>query len=206
MVEIKNIKENNVVYTKNGVLQWKPIERHRKKKQYPMMDMGKISVPDDYCVDQTVLERSRELYKQTKEMIPVCITFDKRLIGGFEQWELAKELGHTRIPVYQHTMSNADRNQLREMVHTHSIGDKKFPVRDITGQKIYFSEGRAKKIKATQQAAMRKGYKACLLPDGSFSLMDGEDRFIVGSRRHGTELNCIRNYLNRKNQKGRDNH
>lgn len=206
MVEIKNIKENNVVYTKNGVLQWKSIEKHRKKKQYPMMDMKKISVPDDYCVDQAVLAKSRDLYKQTKEMIPVCITFDKRLIGGFEQWELAKELGHTRIPVYQHTMSNADRKQIRDMVHTHSIGHKKFPVRDITGQKIYFSEGRAKKIKATQRTAMRQGYKVCLLPDGSFSLMDSEDRFIVGSRKHGTELNCIRNYLNRKNQKGRDNH
>ena len=206
MVEIKNIKENNVVYTKNGVLQWKPIEKHRKKKQYPMLDMGKISVPDDYCVDQTVLERSRELYKQTKEMIPVCITFDKHLIGGFEQYELAKELGHTQIPIFQHTMSNADRKQIRDMVHTHSIGNKKFPVRDVNGQKIYFSEGRAKKIKSTQKTAMRQGYKVCLLPDGSFSLMDSEDRFILGSCKHGTELSNVRYYLNKKNQKGRDTH
>ncbi len=104
-MELKNIKEYNPEYNKDGTLIWKKIGEKtskngnhlRKKKQYPRISIDKIKV-GNYNVSEKILNKSRSLYWKTKELIPVYLSYDFKLIGGFEQYELAKELKMQKIP------------------------------------------------------------------------------------------------------------
>lgn len=98
--EIRDIREYNPEYHHDGTLIWKKIvepigkkgKHLRNKKQYPSISLDKIKA-GNYTVNGKLLEDSRALYQKTKEMIPVYLSYDFKLIGGFEQYELAKELG-----------------------------------------------------------------------------------------------------------------
>lgn len=98
--EIRDIREYNPEHHHDGTLIWKKIvepigkkgKHLRNKKQYPPISLDKIKA-GNYTVNGKLLEDSRALYQKTKEIIPVYLSYDFKLIGGFEQYELAKELG-----------------------------------------------------------------------------------------------------------------
>lgn len=143
-MEIKNIKEYNADYHKDGTLVWKKIGEKtgksgkgiRKKNNYARVKMSDIKVVKDYIIDEDILQQSREQYNQTKELIPVLLSFEGNLIGGFEQYELAKELGRSHIPAKRITKLNkAEKEKFCRAVVNEKIGNKKYPVKATDGSK-----------------------------------------------------------------------
>lgn len=130
-MELKSVKEYNPEYHKDGTLVWKRIgekigKHARKKKHYPQINISKIVVPNDIEIDDEILSRSRELYVQTQEMIPVYISFDFRLIGGYEQYALARELHMKKVPAQRVTkMNSTEKKTLSKAVSNQPIGNKK---------------------------------------------------------------------------------
>lgn len=202
-MEIKNIHEYNPEYRKDTTLVWlkigKPVgkkSKHlRKKKIYPQIRMDKITV-EPYSVDQNTLTESRTMYNRTHEMIPVYLSYDFKLIGGFEQYELAKELELESIPFQRLTKLNkAERKQFDKAVHNRKVGNKKYKVTAIDGSPIYVSANHAKKVRETKHMASRLKMYLQVLPNFTFSLIDKENNYVFGSAENGLKLFAIRKKL-----------
>ena len=198
-MEIKNIKEYNADYHKDGTLVWKKIgektgknSKHlRTKRTYPLIHMGKIITDCDYPIDADVLQQSRELYAQTKEMIPVFLSFDFNLIGGFEQYELAKELGINKIPAKRISkLNNKDQRQFVKSVTNWKLGNKKYAVTAIDGSKIFMSLNHYKKVKHAIFIAKKRKCILEILPDFTFRMRNKND-YIIGSAEKSVKLNTL---------------
>lgn len=199
-MELKNIKEYNPEYNKDGTLVWKKIgektskngKHIRKKKQYPQISIDKIKV-GNYNVSEKILAKSRSLYWKTKEMIPVYLSYDFKLIGGFEQFEIAKELKLKSIPFLRNNkMNQKERKQFTNSVQNIKIGNKKYPVKAIDGSTIYVSMNHAKKVREAKRMAAKLKCYIRVLPNFTFSLIDKNDNYILGNADKGLKLNVIR--------------
>lgn len=81
-------------------------------------------------MSEKILDKSRSLYWKTKELIPVYLSYDFKLIGGFEQFEIAKELKFKYIPFQRNSkMNHKERKQFTNSVQNIKIGNKKYPVK-----------------------------------------------------------------------------
>ena len=158
-MELKNINEYNPEYRKNGII-WKKIgepvgkkgKHLRSKKEYPLIDINKVNVTKSYTIDKETLEKSRNLYEITKKMIPVYLSFDFKLIGGFEQYELAKELKLKRIPFQRiNKLNNKQKKKFRDESHTKAIGNKKYKIKAENGTNFYVSLNRFKKFRSIKR-------------------------------------------------------
>lgn len=198
-MELKNIAEYNPEYHKDGSLVWKKIGeptgkkgKFRKKKQYPCIAIEKINA-GKYDIDSELLNKSKELFEKTKELIPVYLSYDFQLIGGFEQYELAKELKLQRVPFQRITkMNHKERNQFTNSVQNRKIGNKKYLVKAIDGSTIYVSMNHAKKVRETKHMATRLKCYLRILPNFTFVLTDKNDNYILGNSEKGLKLNVIR--------------
>lgn len=198
-MEIKNIKEYNADYHKDGTLVWKKIgektgrsgKHRRTKRNYPPIHIGKIVTDGSYTINEDILQQSREMYTQTKEMIPVFLSFDFKLIGGFEQYELAKELGIKKIPAKRITKPNrGERKAFMQSVTNRKLGSKKYPVSTIDGDKIYLNLKRFKIVNNASRFAQKHGYTLDILPDFTFRVWNN-GKCILGSPQSGIQFNQL---------------
>lgn len=184
---MKNIKEYNINYHRDGTIEWRRIgemvgKHPRKKKNFPVVDISRIAITEGFPVNESILVQSRELYKQTQEMIPVFLSFDFRLIGGFEQYVLAKELGLKKIPAQRITKPNATEvKELRNTVSHEKVANKKYLIKANDGSKIYLSLNRAKKVKELIQQASSLGYTVEILPDFRFKIIGKNNTSVVAT-------------------------
>lgn len=166
-MEIKSMIEFNPSYHKDGTLIWKKIGEktgrrgRRKQKHFNRIDISRIVVPEEKkIIDEKVLEESRHQYEETHMMIPVFLSYDFELIAGYEQYVLARELGIKSIAFDRVTKLNKkEQKAFRKKVHNNAIGNKKYPVIDIDGGKIYVTY-RQKKLLDTCFKLARKFNKS----------------------------------------------
>lgn len=198
-MEIKNIKEYNADYHKDGTLVWKKIGEKtgksgkgiRKKKNYELVKFSSIKTDGQYAINEDILQQSKELYNQTKEMIPVLILFDGTLLGGFEQYELAKQLKLKKIPVQRIRLGQSE---FRKAVTNQKYGNKKYPIKASDGSKIFLSLNRFKKVKQTSSLLLELGYTMEIIPNFTFRVWDN-DKCIIGSAQEGVQLHTLRKEL-----------
>lgn len=193
---LQDIRKYNAVYHKDCSLNWletgvKVGNHIRKKKTYPSISMSKVIVPDGLEINTDVLNESRRLYAITGEMIPIYLSYDFKLIAGYEQYVLAQELGMKKIPaqrITQQKMNRKERKAFINAVHNVQVGNKKFPVTANDGSVIYVSLCRARKVRELEKLANRLNYRYDILPDFTFSIYDDDMNYIIGSTNHGAIL------------------
>ncbi len=94
--EVRNFRENRPTYAIGGALVWK--SKPKKKKTYPVVDTNKVRIREGgFIVREDVLEKSRELFEQTHELIPIALDAKNVLVNGYEQYLLAVERKHKSI-------------------------------------------------------------------------------------------------------------
>ncbi len=144
--EIRNMDRYNPDWQKGNNLVWKKVKSNKKTKQFNTIEIAKIVIPDGAITDLKILEDSRKQYAETHKLVPVYLSYDFRLMAGYEQIILAKELGYEQIPFQRVTkMNRKEAAQFRKTVHDRPVGNKKIPVKDTEGNKIYLTY-REKKI------------------------------------------------------------
>ena len=158
---LQDIRKYNAVYHKDCTLNWLEIgakegKRVRRKKTYPSISLDKIIVPDNYQIDKDILDESRKLYSETGEMIPVYLSFGFELIGGFEQYALAKELGLSKIPAQRDSKpSKKELAKFRKSATAKPVANKKYQITCVDGNKIYISAGQNKQVAHLLKIARR---------------------------------------------------
>lgn len=99
--EVRNFRENRPTYAIDGSLKWK--NKPKKAKNYPVVDIDKVRIREGgFVIREEVLAKSKELYKEIQELIPVGLDTKNVLVNGYEQYLIAKEEGHktiTYVPV-----------------------------------------------------------------------------------------------------------
>ena len=94
--EVRNFRENRPTYAIGGALVWK--NQPKREKRYPVVETRKVKInKEGFVVREDVLAQSRELFKQTNELIPVALDANNVLVNGYEQYVIAVEEGHTTI-------------------------------------------------------------------------------------------------------------
>lgn len=173
-----------------------------------MVGLDKIVVPAEYPIDQHVLEQSIKAYHVTGELIPVYLSFDMRLIGGFEQYEVAKQLHLYKVPMQRVTrekMNKREQAEFRKTVHNRAIGNKKYPLSATDGSEIYVSLNTKKKVTELFRKAKRMNCHCHIFPNFSFAITDIEDNYIVGSPNRGAALAKALKKLDKKKANGDNN-
>lgn len=200
-MELKSVKEYNPEYHKDGTLVWKKIgekvgKHARRKKHYPQIDINKIVVLNDIEIDDEILSRSRKLYTQTREMIPVYLSFDFRLIGGYEQYALAKELHLKKIPMQRvTTMNSSEKKEFRKSICHQLLGNKKYGIKTEDGGKIFISLNQYKKFKELLYLADSCGCKLTVRPDFSLYAKNRDGEYLFSSNTQCLSIKEMRRYL-----------
>lgn len=180
-MEIKNMHEYNPNWSKDGTLSWKKIgektgkNRIRKQKKYNYMDINKIVVPPDIQIDKKVLEDSRHQYEKTHIMIPVYLSYDFELIAGYEQYILAKELGIQEITFYRITkMNKKEARKYHKTVHHRPVCNKKYPIKDVCGNKIYITYAQRKYLNTIFGLARKSNKSIEISPEFKINILNAD--------------------------------
>ncbi len=193
---LQDIRKYNAVYYKDCSLNWLEIgakegKHVRRKKTYPSISLDKIIVPDNYQIDKDILDESRKLYAETGEMIPVYLSFGFELIGGFEQYVLAKELGLSKIPAQRDTKpSRKELAKFRKSATTRPVANKKYLITCVDGNKIYISAWQNKQVTRLLKIARQQKLDCEILSDFTVALKDCQGHYVVGSPEHGMKVNA----------------
>lgn len=202
------MNEYNPSYHKDGTLVWKKIGektgKHgkRKQNQYNCIDISKIIVPAGLQVDEAVLEASRRQYDETHIMIPVYLSYDFELIAGYEQYVLAKELGMDRIAFHRVTKLNKkESKEFREKACNRPLGNKKYPVKNINGDKIYLTYAQHKNLNTCFKLARKCGKSVKITPDQKIRILDKDGTVC----KKDTKIKNALSYLAKVNKEGKVN-
>ena len=166
MTEIKDIRKYNAEYHPSGLV-WKLIgekvgKHGRAKKRYPEIAMKKIIVDDAIKADAEALEASRLMYERTGQMIPVWLNAEHRLIGGIEQYLLAKEMKLKMIPAQIKTKLTAqEKKELKQLISHKPEGNKVCPIY-TNGGRVFVTMNQAKKFMYCLSGAKMLGYSLCV--------------------------------------------
>lgn len=186
--EIKNMDEYNPRYTKNGALKWQHINDGRnKKKEFPMIPLDKIVIGKRKYEEEN-LKAHREQYERTHELVPVLVrNYDYKLKSGYELILLAQELGMTEIPYIMHCETAVARKP---------YCNKRTPIMDCTGRKIYVTKIASDKIKECKNICSELGLTLETLPIFRFRVLDKEGVSIW--KQEDFTLNAVLDRLRRK--------
>lgn len=186
--EVKRMDEYNPKYTKNGALKWQRInEGKHKKKEFPTIPIEKLMI-GKIKVDEENLKSYRRQYEQTHEFIPVLIrNYDYKLKSGYESIVLAQELGMTEVPYIMHGEKGVARKP---------YCNKRTPVMDCTGRKIYVTKIACDKISECKNICSELGLTLEILPSFRFCVRDKEGTSIW--KQEDFTLNTVRDRLRRK--------
>ncbi len=178
-----NLEEYNADYHKDGTLVFKKIgeklgkRRIRKKKNYCSIGIEKIIV-EPYVIDENLKNEAKKFFNETGQIVPVYISYDFKLISGFEFYELAKELGHTHIFFIRNTKLNHRENcEFKKSVQRRKVGNKKYPVRINDGGYVYLSLKHYKKHDELQKLARKAGLKLDISPEYKFRILGLGDNY-----------------------------
>lgn len=192
--------EFNPSYHKDGTFVWKEIgektgkKRRRKQKHFNHINISRIVVPEEKkIIDEKVLEESRHQYEETHMMIPVFLSYDFELIAGYEQYVLAKELGIKSIAFDKVTKLNKkEEKAFKKKVHNRAIGNKKYPVIDIDGGKIYVTYRQRKLLNTCFKLARKSNKSLEITPKLRINIIDAGVK-IKENIRITTALNYLKN-------------
>lgn len=193
-MELKDIRLYNADYHKDGTLVWREIgsrtgSKHpKKKKQYNEIPIEKIQLPDSYDVDERVFQESKELYAVTNQLIPVYLSFDFRLISGFEQYELAKQLGIKVVPFLRRRAGRKEQKIFAKTVSDHKFLNKKYSVHTKDGQIIYVSYSQKKNLNQALKLARLSRLHLQVFRDFTVSATDNDGNYFFGSQNEGIRL------------------
>ena len=190
---IKDIRKFNPQYHQDGTLVWKKIgvkigeNRVRQKAKFNLIEIDQIK-PNDFKtkIDKGILSKSREIYGETHEMIPVFLNWNLELIGGFEQYALAKELDLQKIPFLKKGENKKKSNKNK---------GKKRTVKAFDGESFKVSINKEKKIRQTKQMVSKLKLNLKMLSPKKFLVLDNSGNCVIGSPKNGTSLNTIRKKL-----------
>lgn len=177
MMEIRNINEYEPKYWADGSLHWEEPRKHRPRGR---IEIGDIILPSDYKIDKDVLEQSRAMYQHTKRMIPVYLSMYNVLIGGFEQYVLAQELGMKTIPFMRR--NKARKNEHRKFLRTvynKPVANKKYKLTATDGSNIYVTPGTYKKYQIIKQWARKNKCTVEVTPNGRLRV-EQDGKYIYG--------------------------
>lgn len=198
--EFGNMKEYNPWYHADGTLVWKKIgektgrKGKRKQKKCPTIAMDKIILDKDYPIDSELMNKSVEQYKQTHELIPVFLSFDFRLISGYEQYLIAKDLGRKKVPFQRkNKMNKTERKEFRDTIQFRAIGNKKYPVRTNDGREIYVSMNIKKKIDQCFKLSRKLDLRIEVLPTFKFCAWKNDKKIYGGE--YGVSFKLLHGYL-----------
>lgn len=166
--EIKDMTQYNPSYTeKSCALRWKKInDGKNKKKVFPTIEIDKVKVHNMKKINEETLQKSREQYERTHELIPVLLrSYDYRIISGREQYALAKELGVKEIPYILREDSSISRKP---------YCSKTKPIYDCDGKIIYVSKQAYNKIRECHVMCKKLGLTLQILPIYRFLILDSK--------------------------------
>ena len=135
------------------------------------------------------------MYNVTREMIPVYLSYDFRLVGGYEQYALAKELNLEHIPFQRN--ATYSQKKLRNEVHNKPIGNKKYSLKASDNSTIYVSMNHAKKVRETKRMANQINGRLTIFPNYRFAVTDKAGNYIIGNNK-GLSLGAIRKAIKKR--------
>lgn len=187
-MDIKNMNEYNPDWQKGNNLVWKKIKGKKKPKQFNQIEISKITIPDGAITDLKILDDSRKQYEETHKLIPVYLSYDFRLLAGYEQIILAKELGYDQIPFQRITkMNRKEKAEFHKSVQNRPIGNKKIPVKDTEGNRIYLTYREKKVLNRCYGMARKLNMRIQINPGFKISIIDSD-----GTRwKHEYSLNGV---------------
>jgi len=184
-MELKNIEFFNADYRKDGTLVWKEIKpkngKPKKGKQYNEITLKKIIVPESFPVDEEVLKESERLYDETGRLLPVFLSFDFKLIAGFEQFVLAKRLGLEVVPFLRRRMTGREQTAFSKSVSDRKLQSKKYPIKTKDGKIVYISLNQKKTLSRAFKLARAAGLRLQVFDDFSIAITDKDGNYCFGS-------------------------
>lgn len=200
-VNIMDMRKYNADYHKDGTLVWKKIGgkigtsgRKRKKKVYQMIGIDKIELDGTYQIREDILEQSREQYKESGEMIPVYLSFDLKLLQGYEQYVLAKELGLDQIPFERKAMNKKETEEWNKKNSNKKFGNKKYPIKKINGETEFVSLNKHKKYRFCRRVCNEAGLSLLCMKNFRFIVENQDKDRIVGGK-NGRSLNSLHKFF-----------
>lgn len=201
--KIMDIREYNPSYHADGTLVWKKIggktgrKGKRKQKTYPSISMEKITLSGNYKVDEEILEESRKRYAETGQMIPVYLSYDLRLLYGYEQYVLAKELSLNSIPFQRKNKMN--KKEQRQFVKTPTdrpFGNKKISIKTVDGKTQWISQCQYKKVRRCRQHLKQQlgDFKLVHVGNMKFAIADKNGQIFDGFTK-GKSINGIHAFI-----------
>lgn len=109
-----NMRKYRPKYHRDRQLYWTALTGKRRKRTYPLIDMEKIILREDFEIRQDILEQSKTQFLQSGELIPVLLSPDNELLNGYEQYQIAKEMGKEKISFCSLKLSKKESYQRRK--------------------------------------------------------------------------------------------
>lgn len=198
---VMDMREYNPDYHADGTLVWKKIggktgrKGRRKKKVYPSISLDKIELNDTYEINEEILEASRKQYKESEEMIPVFLSYDLKLLQGYEQYLLAKELNMTKIPFQRKKMNSRERKEFTNKAMDRKFGNKKYPLTTVDGDREYITLSQIKKVRRCRRMCKKCGDLSLdYLGNLKFVVTNADGETVIGTKK-GRTINSINKFF-----------
>lgn len=201
MNDIKDMTNYNAEYHANGQLVWKLIggktgaKGHRKKKTFHKINLNKINLPDLVVVNEEILKKSREQYAVSHQMIPVFLSYDFRLIAGYEQYVLAKELGKKEIPFQRKKMTKSEERKFSHHPSDAPVGNKKYKLVTVDGKTEYVSALQQKRFRQINGRLRKMGLYAQYIGDHNIRFMNKSGECVKKRKALGSAMKFLNTHI-----------
>ena len=198
---IPNLKENNVSYSKDGKMVFKPIGEKigkkgthcRKRKCYPRINLSAIKIDGDMALDFDLLAAISDQYAITKKLPPVWLTFDKHLIGGYEIYYFAKNKHLKDVPYLS--------KKPNKYVSGHQWSDRPFKFIADNGSSVYISKKRGKHIRVMQLICTEINFTLKISTDLEYTLIDDAGNVLFDhEKQRGKVMHFLKERHSEKNK------
>lgn len=155
ILDIRDMNEFVPYYTPEAkALKWK---KSKTQKKYPVIETRDIIVTqkDKQKFEQENYNAFRLQYEKTHKLIPILVReYDHKLLRGYEEIVLAKELGITEIPYLEKRYNIARKPK----------ENKTYAIVDCTNRKLYLSGGAHSKFLRCKQMCENWGLSLVIMP------------------------------------------
>ena len=174
---IPDLKTHNAKWTgpiDDGKLVFSEIKN--KKKQYPLIKIEKISLPDTPSFDPDFYNAVESQYNESGLIPPIRIRFDNVLLNGYEIYLFCKSHKIKNIPINQKIPTD---KQIRETICHKPAANKTYRVKSTDGRNIYISRGQYHSVMQLKQLCMDHGLKYEISPNYKFTIIDESSGIII---------------------------
>lgn len=201
-MQLEDIREFNADYQKDGTLVWKQIgaptghhsKHKRQPKNYNLIDVDKIILPDDYHIDESLMQEIETLYSLNNRLIPCYLNYDHKLISGAEFYEFAKRKGAEKIPFIACSfsqLSRKERNDFAKSVTSSKVGNKKHSLITQSGNTIYLSTGQLKRVNHIRRMARVAKLNIVVFDNLLVSATNKSGEYIFGTQSRGISISSM---------------